>query len=249
MTFIEYSKYYNLLYSDKNYKEEIDYIQTLIKNYSTIPVSEILNLGCGTGNHDLFLAKNGYNITGVDLSENMIEIAKNQNIKNTNFLVADVRNLNLDKKFDAIISLFHVASYQTSNEDLQQYFETAYKHLNTNGIFIFDFWYGPAVLTDKPTVRIKRIENENYKITRLTEPFFRINENIVDVNFEIIIEDKIYSTKNTINETHKMRYLFMPELELFIKNTGFKIQNSLKWFSFDEKLSEKSWYGIIILKK
>jgi len=248
MTFIEYSKYYNLLYADKNYKDEANYICNLIDKNSTIEVNDILNLGCGTGNHDLYLSVKGYKITGIDLSENMINIAKSRNIANSDFLVSDIRTLNLEKQFDCIISLFHVASYQTTNQDLEQYFETAYKHLKPNGIFIFDFWYGPAVLTDKPTVRIKRIENEDFKITRLTEPKFYENENIVDVNFEILIEDKILNKINTINETHKMRYLFLPELMQFIEKQNFKIIAQNKWKS-DDNLSFESWNGVLILKK
>jgi SAM-dependent methyltransferase len=247
--FNNYAQYYNLLYKDKNYQEEVDYIEKLIKTYSKNSVNSILDLGCGTGRHDTLLNKKGFKITGVDLSEKMIEIAKNQNIKNSEFIIGDVRNLNLNRQFDAVISLFHVASYQTTNEDFVNYMQTAYNHLKKGGIFIFDFWYGPAVLTDKPTNRIKRLENENIKLTKISEPLFHENENIVDVNFEIIIDDKNNNQTEKICELHKMRYWFLPEMEFFIKATGFEISTSHKWLSMNEKLGFNSWNGVIAVRK
>ena len=57
-------------------------------------------------------------------------------------------------------------------------FEVAKNHLNENGIFIFDFWYGPAVLTDLPSARVKRLENEDIKVTRVAEPVLHSQQNI-----------------------------------------------------------------------
>ena len=247
--FNNYARYYNLLYGDKNYQEEVDYVEKLIKMYSGNSVNSILDLGCGTGRHDILLAEKGYKITGVDMSEKMIEIARTQNIKSIELIVGDVRNINLNKQFDAVISLFHVASYQTTNEDFENYLKTACTHLKKGGIFIFDFWYGPAVLTDKPVIRIKRLGNESIKLTRISEPVIRENENIVDVNFEIIIENKKSNQTDRINELHKMRYWFMPEMEFFIKKTEFELSGSYKWLSTDEKLGFDTWNGVTVLKK
>jgi len=242
-----YAHYYNLLYKDKNYQKEVEYIDILIKKYSYINVKTILDLGCGTGKHDALLAEKNYQLTGVDISENMIDIAKNEN-KKLDLKVGDVRNVNFKKKFDAVISLFHVASYLTINEDFENYLKTAFKHLNPGGVFIFDFWYGPAVLNDKPIIRIKRLENDKLKLIRISEPEIHENENIVDVNFEILIEEKKTKQLEIIRETHKMRYFFLPELELMVKHVGFNVLDVFEWLS-ESEICIKSWYGIIILRK
>jgi len=150
-----------------------------------------------------------------------------------------------NKKFDAFISLFHVMSYQTENDELEKVFQNVSEHLTDGGLFIFDFWYGPAVLTNPPIVKIKRLEDDEVKITRITEPVMRYNENIVDVNFEVMIEDKKTHLVEKINETHKMRYLFLPEIELFANKVGLKIEISYKWMTYENLLSD-SWYGLII---
>ena len=105
-------------------------------------------------------------------------------------------------------------SYQNSNEELIKAFEVAKNHLNDDGIFVFDFWYGPAVLTDLPTTRVKRFENESIKVTRLAEPVLHAQANVVDVNYDVFIEDKISKEVVEKKELHKMRYFFDIELEM-----------------------------------
>ncbi len=73
-TFGDYSKYYNLLYKDKEYSKEVDYVSNLIKKYSP-EAKTILDLGCGTGRHDELFIKHGFSVWGVDISEKMLEEA------------------------------------------------------------------------------------------------------------------------------------------------------------------------------
>jgi SAM-dependent methyltransferase len=212
-----------------------------------------LDIGCGTGNHDILFAKKGYKIDGFDLSEEMIEIAKsrinNSKNNNINFYQGNSENFKIEKKYDVVVSLFHVMNYQTTNEALCQSFKTAYDHLGNNGLFIFDFWYGPAVLTDRPSVRIKKLEDDELMIYRLATPHMHPNENIVDVNFEIKIKNKKTDESIVLNELHRMRYLFLPELILMLNNLNFKILNSFEWMSLEKELSFNSWNGVIIIKK
>ena len=81
-----------------------------------------------------------------------------------------IRTLNLNRRFDAVISLFHVMSYQTSNENLGKAVRTAARHLAPDGIFIFDFWYGPAVLAERPERREKELSDEYIQVRRAAEP-------------------------------------------------------------------------------
>ena len=87
----------------------------------------------------------------------MIRIAQKNKNKNLTFIRSSIEELHLNQKFDAVISLFHVMSYQTTNEELSAAFKTASKHLAKGGIFIFDFWYGPTVHNEKPSIRIKKV--------------------------------------------------------------------------------------------
>jgi SAM-dependent methyltransferase len=243
-----YSAYYDLLYKDKDYKEEVDYINEIINRYTKRDCKKILDIGCGTGKHLKYFKDSGFDVSGVDLSENMIAKARILLSQNDNLYCCRATEFSLDEKFDVIVSLFHVMSYQTENRDLEMVFENAYNHLEDGGLFIFDFWYGPAVLTDPPVVKIKRLEDDNIKVTRITEPVMNPNTNTIDVNFEVLIEDKVLHTTDVINEKHKMRYLFLPEIEQFVTSSGLKLVGSCEWLKTSE-LSFNSWYGLVVIEK
>jgi SAM-dependent methyltransferase len=247
MVFGNYAKYYDLLYQDKNYKQEIDFIISLIKQYSPKEKLRILDIGCGTGIHANYLASQGYEVTGIDFSEDMIQIAKEKGIKNTNFYVADARFFNLNMKFDVILSLFHVVSYQTSNKDILSMFFNVSKHLKSDGLFIFDFWYGPAVLTERPTIKIKRFESDGIKAVRIAEPVMNTTKNTVDVNYEIIVSSQTYKQVEFINEVHKMRYFFIPEIDNFLEETNMVVQNYGEWLTSLEP-SNHTW-GVYCITK
>jgi SAM-dependent methyltransferase len=226
--FGDYGKYYNLIYKDKDYASEVDYIERLIKKNSSL-AKTIFNLGCGTGRHDILLAEKGFSLTGVDLSEEMLSAAMDQkgmmgyDNSQIEYFPGDVRSIRLEKTFDVVISLFDVMSYQTENSDLKRAFETAAIHLEEGGIFIFDCWYGPGVLSDPPTVRVKEFENENIILTRIANPIMHPDKNLVDVHYHLFVRDKTTRKVEEIRENHAMRYLFKPEIAMLFDNVGFEM--------------------------
>ncbi len=235
--FDAYAAYYDLLYRDKDYSGEAIFVRDLLLQRS-VESGDILELGCGTGKHAHHFAQMGYRIHGVDISPTMVAAARShlpaELSERISFGEGDVRTLQLGRKFDAVISLFHVASYQTSNDDISAMFQTAAQHLSAGGIFIFDFWYGPAVLTDKPTIRVKRMADEAINVMRIAEPVMYPNENRVDVNYTVLISPKDSRKTETIHESHCMRYFFAPELRLLLATAGFELASLVEWVSGDE---------------
>jgi SAM-dependent methyltransferase len=215
----------------------------------SVESGEILELGCGTGKHANHLSQMGYRIQGIDISSAMVSRARarlpTELRELISFVEGDVRTIRLGRKFDAVISLFHVASYQTSNDDISAMFLTASQHLNTGGIFIFDFWYGPAVLTDRPTVRVKRLAGDVINVIRIAEPVMHPTENLVDVNYTVLVSPIDSKQMETINETHCMRYFFAPELRLLLAAAGFELISLVEWISGGEP-SFDTWSATVV---
>lgn len=224
-----YSSYYDLLYRDKDYAGEAAYVHGLIERHRPGSVS-ILDLGCGTGRHDFCLAQLGHEVTGVDRSGEMLAVAARQQAtfqgpgKPPTFVQGDVRSVRLGQTFGVVVSLFHVMSYQTQNQDLISALGTIREHLKPGGLFIFDCWYGPAVLTDRPAVRVKRLEDANIQVTRLAEPVMHPNDNLVDVNYQVFVRDKQSGAVEELRETHTTRYLFAPEVRHFCEVAGLTLR-------------------------
>jgi SAM-dependent methyltransferase len=247
MTFQQnYARCYNLIYQGKDYIGEVNYILSFLNEYHP-NLESILELGSGTGSHALILAEKGYLVDGIDLSSEMLAIANErcQNLsediaQRVNFMQGDVRTIRTQKKYDAVISLFHVMSYQVSNEDLHAAFKTAKLHLKPGGVFLFDCWYGPGVLSDRPTTRIKRLENSEISMIRIAEPVMIPNENLVEVNYEIIVTNKNDLTSNHAHEMHRMRYLFQPEVKLLLEQHNFELIQCNEWIT-NANPSFSSW--------
>jgi SAM-dependent methyltransferase len=235
--FGDYAGYYDLLYSEKDYESEAAFVYGLLRKHCP-HAGRLLELGCGTGAHAQYLARSGLYVHGLDCSPQMLERArtKQQNLPpdvrdRLEFSVGDARNVRLGRCFDGIISLFHVFSYEIRNEDVRRAFVTVKRHLDAGGVFIFDCWYGPAVLAEMPAVRVKHWEDDATKITRIAEPVMYPNENRVDVNYTILIRDRTSGTTKELKEIHQMRYFFRPEVVMFASLAGLEIIDSLGWMT------------------
>ena len=245
LSFKDYSNYYDFFYEDKNYKKEVNFLKNFFYK-NKFKAKNILEFGSGTGNHAILLAKSGYNVHGIELSPEMILKAK----KHKRFFLqkGDITKINLKKKFDVVLSMFHVISYLTINQKVISAFKNANKHLKKNGLFIFDFWYTPAVLSQKPTKKIKKIKKNNLELTRIARPINHINNNIVDVNYKIIVKNFKSKSSDIFNELHSMRHFSLPEIDLFASVSGFERIGALDILT-KQKPSKDSWGICVVLKK
>ena len=215
--FGDYSHYYDLLYEDKNYSKEVEFVSSIIRRHAP-GARTVLDLGCGTGIHACAFAREGYEVTGLDRSPDMLAKARERQKQagsngsgSIDFLQGDIRDFKLTHRFDVVVVLFHVISYLSANCDLEAAFARIQEHLKPGGLLVFDHWYGPAVLTDRPVPRIKTFENDEFKIIRIATPTLFVNDNLVDVRYDLMVVEKLSGRCCQVVENHRMRYLFWPE--------------------------------------
>lgn len=249
--FDQYARYYDLLYQDKDYAGEARFVSERLKSHGGAG-HDLLELGCGTGRHGVEFARLGYQVTGVDLSAEMVkqagERAKElpQELRDRlKFSAGDVRTARVGRTFDAVISLFHVMSYQTTTNDLKAAIKTAATHLKPGGLFLFDFWHGPAVVADPPVVRVKRLEDAALEVTRIAEPVIQAIRNRVIVNYHIILKNKLTGRLSEVRESHPMRYLFLSELSGLLAEQGITVVDSGGWAS-SRPLGPDTWFGFVV---
>ncbi len=242
--FASYARYYDMLYRNKSYAAEAEYVVGLLNRYAPA-ARTILDVGCGTGSHARELVHGGYAVHGVDVSPEMLGRAHVMRdglapdaAERLAFSLGDAREFSLDRRFDAVISLFHVMSYQTSNRDLLSAFASVRNHLADGGAFIFDCWYGPAVLTDRPKVVTKKVTDGDLSLERLSEPVLDAQRNVVEVHYTLTASDA--SPDDAVREQHDMRYLFTPEVEMMLAANDLELVESFEWMS--EKVPDfDSW--------
>lgn len=248
-TFDLYAAYYDLLYGDKDYVAEAAHVASMLP----AGAHELLELGCGTGGHALALARLGCAVHGVDLSPAMVARAeaRKQSLppelrERLRFAQGDLRTYRASRRYDAVLALFHVMSYQTGNDDLLAAFRTARAHLAPGAPFVFDFWYGPAVLSDRPRRVVKEVSDERIAVQRRTTPVLHPNDNRVDVNFDVTITARAGGAMQQVQELHAMRYLFLPEIDQLGATTGFERRAARAWMS-EAPPDDRSWYASVVL--
>ncbi len=242
-----YADQYDLLYGDKDYSAECDLIESVFRhNGGTL--RSILDLGCGTGNHAIPLAERGYQVTGVDRSEEMLCHARLKSValsKPPSFVAGDVRSVHLDRTFDAVLMMFAVLGYQASNDDVLAALFTARQHLRPGGLFVFDVWYGPAVLAIRPSDRIKVIPVAEGRLVRAASGDLDVNRHLCAVSYQSwrLHGDRLIGEAQ---ETHTMRYFFPMELEFFLRQSGFATHVITAFPSFEQPADETSWNVLVV---
>jgi SAM-dependent methyltransferase len=129
-----FSKFYDSVMGDR--KLETKRIETLIRKYNP-KAKTILELACGTGSIIYNLSKKGFAVSGVDISESTLDIAR-QKIPRKNLYHQNIINFKISKKFDVILCVFDSINHLLKLREWEKTIQTAHLHLNSSGIFIFD---------------------------------------------------------------------------------------------------------------
>ncbi|KAB8127281.1 class I SAM-dependent methyltransferase [Gracilibacillus oryzae] len=140
MAYSKLAYVYDVLMEDAPYDDWQAFVYEIMRKHCPHAV-RLLDLGCGTGEMSIRLAKNGMDVTGVDFSEDMLSYAQSAMKEagvQIDYIKQDIRKLDGLAGFDLIISLCDVINYVTDTVDLQKVFQNVSNALNPGGIFIFD---------------------------------------------------------------------------------------------------------------
>ncbi len=215
------ASYYDHIYDSlgKDYQQEAGIIDSLLRR-SAYKVSNILDVGCGTGRHAEILASTyGYEVTGLDRDAGMIDKARSR-APNIDFHVGDMRHFSLDKRYDAIICLFNAINNASGAQETIITLRNFGTHLLDGGVLIVEPWITPENFSAGKTFT-DRAEVGPLKICRITGS--TVSGNISTLHSKWLIErqEKLETVEETINLT-----LFTQEEMLdFFKVSGFSAES------------------------
>jgi SAM-dependent methyltransferase len=242
--FDRYASYYDLLYHDKDYEAEAMYVAQRLRSIQ--PDAEaLLEFGVGTGRHAQLLRSHGFKVFGVDRSESMITAARARGL---NCMQGDIQTIRLQRPFDGVIALFHVISYQVTDEEVARTFANANRNLHPGGGFLFDVWHAQAVLAQRLSVRVKRAEDQKIRVTRTAEPEINAKSKVATVRYRLRVDSKIDGRIEMFQEEHQMRYFFPAEIDEFAEDSGFKVERSEEFLTGNVP-SENTWGVCYLLRK
>ncbi len=241
--FQRYAQYYDLIYQDKDYGVECDFVEAALRKYSHRPVKSLLDMGCGTGNHSIPLARRGYRMTGIDLSPVMLGQAR-EKAKAAGLEISlhhgDIRDFTPGGKFDGCLCMFTVLGYLQETKDVLSALANARRHLDVGSLFILDVWNGLAVLRTLPSVRVKASQQGNRKLIRTVEPELDAFRHICWVNYRLLVMDGD-RVIDDVEERHLSRFFFPQEIKHYLEDSGFEVLEVCSFPELGTAVNESVW--------
>jgi SAM-dependent methyltransferase len=214
--FKDLAKYYDLIYSWKEYKNETQIIKSLIKQYKKSNGNDLLEVACGTGRHIQYL-KDSFAILATDFNKDMLAVAQ-KNITDATFKQADMIHLNLDKTFDVIICLFSSIGYVKNYKNLNKTIENFSKHLKKGGVVIIEPWFTePSYKIGLPTMTT--YDGDDIKIARFCVCKKRGILSVMDMHYLIAERDK---KMTHFIERHELAMFDIDKMLDIMKKNGLK---------------------------
>lgn len=160
------SKYYHILYQDRNDDEAHFFINNLINNYQPKKNATMLDLACGKGRHSIYLANKGYDVTGVDLSEQSIIHASDFSNEKLNFYVHDMRRSFRSNYYDYIFNFFTSFGYFSKELDNYLTLNAISAGLKSDGYFVMDFMNAEKSISHLVAKEEKILNDIQFNISR-----------------------------------------------------------------------------------
>lgn len=207
------SRYYHVLYQNRDDKEAHLFIDNLLKELKLPAKAKILDLACGNGRHAICLNQRGYEVIGIDLSDENIAQAKKYQNETLSFYVHDMRDLYWDRYFDCILNLFTSFGYFEDDEDNQKTINSVASSLKHGGKFVLDFMNSEKVIDNLVLQEKKLIDGISFIITRRVVDNRIVKKiHVIDGETEQGFEEKVRAF--TLNELMDL----MEEAGLYVEN-------------------------------
>ena len=161
----DYSEIYDILSSHKNYKLESQKLDSFLTEIGIDKNKDkILSIGCGTGSHELLLAKKNFFIVGIDSSKNMIKRAQSKNkFENIYFMPKTLENFSFPQEFSFAFSLFNVINCLPKLSDLISFFKHLNRNLRPSSKIYIEFWNSVPCIIDPPKEVIRNYVDKKRK--------------------------------------------------------------------------------------
>ena len=231
------SPYYHILYKDRDYKEAEVLISNLINFLKPNTNAKLLDLACGAGRHSVFINQMGYDVTGVDLSQNSIDTAKAHQNDTLHFDTHDMREVYQKNSFNYIFSMFTSFGYFDNKADNIKMLKSVNAGLKENGTFVLDFLNVTTVIKNLVPNEEKIEQGTTFKLTR------ELADGYIRKNIEFNTPEKAYSFYE------KVEALTLADFELLFNEANLKIVHTFGSYQLDAFDANTSDRLIIIAKK
>lgn len=220
--YTSFAAVYDTFMDNIPYEEWKSYLEELLKEYG-VQDGLVLDLGCGTGTMTELLAADGYDMIGVDNSEEMLEIAREKQIKSGHeilYLLQDMREFELYGTVGAVFSICDSLNYITEPEELKQVFRWVNNYLDPGGIFIFDF---NTEYKYREVLGNQVIAEDRDECSFIWENYYNHTSMINEYELTLFVrEDEEASLYRKYQESHFQKAYTLREMRGLLEKAGLK---------------------------
>jgi SAM-dependent methyltransferase len=229
--------YYHILYHDRDESEAGKLIENLKKHLQMPSGGRVLDLACGRGRHALYMAHLGFDVTGIDLSEENINYAKKFEDENLHFYKHDMRKPFRSNYFDFVLNMFSSFGYFKTDKEHQDSIKYAATALKKNGVFVLDFFNVDYVLNNLVPEEVKTIEEIDFHISR------QVKDGYIFKN--IVFKEK----DETQGFSERVKLLKLEDFKNYFSNAGLEIIETKGDYSLKKYNQNNSPRLILIARK
>ncbi|MHA1728934.1 MAG: class I SAM-dependent DNA methyltransferase [Promethearchaeota archaeon] len=215
--------YHEMYQSIFNYEDEFRIYDEIMKQKKS---KKILEIGCGSGNLAQYFLNAGYKYLGLDISEEMLVIAK-EVAPDADFIRGDMRNLQIKDKFDAVIITGRCFTYMVENEDVINALKSIHGILKPSGYLIFDNFNAESIFEDFKENMVFSTEYKGKKYKRVSKNSINMQSGWTwnwNATYYITESGK---TKQ-VEDTSILRAFTEDELRLYLKINEFEVEKAIK---------------------
>ena len=243
--YTSFARVYDTFMDNVPYKEWADYLGKILKEYG-IDDGLVLDLGCGTGSMTEMLASSGYDMIGVDMSEDMLGIAReHEESEGILYLLQDMREFELYGTVRAAVSVCDSVNYITEPEELKEVFRLVNNYLDPEGVFIFDF---NTVYKYKEVMGDTVIAEDRGECSFIWDNYYYDEEKINEYDLTLFIreEGKEKNLYRKYQETHYQRGYTLDEMKELIQSSGLIFETAYDAFTHEEpKVDSERVYVVL----
>lgn len=247
-----HAELYDLFYGTKPYAAEASYIHNLLQRFSGQPVHRVLDIACGTGNHAIELERFGYEVTGSDISLDMLSLARDkarEKGSKVRFEQQDMRTLEVaSKPFDAALCLFDAIGHVQTTSAIKQTFGAVHRHLGQGGLFVLEFWHAAAMAGRHDPQRVRTFATDQGEILRLSQTTVDLASQCATVE-HAIYDLRSDGTYRTAIERQANRFFSLQEMSELLDDCGFDVVRYYSGYSSDEVLTPDTWHIVLTARR
>lgn len=246
--YTSFASVYDTFMDNIPYEEWTEYVKGLLTEYG-ITDGLIAELGCGTGNVTERLASAGYDMIGIDNSEEMLDIAMDKKVESGHdilYLLQDMREFELYGTVKAVISICDSINYITEEDDLLEVFQLVNNYLDPKGLFVFDF---NTVYKYRDVMGNQTIAEDREDCSFIWDNYYYDDESINEYELSLFIKEKDSGLYRKYQETHFQKAYELTTIRRLIEQSGLEYITAYDAFTRNAPTGESERIYVIAREK